>query len=71
LALTARDAQTTGADLLNISDPLTWYNFNRVMTHVLLEFENKREAAKLKVQLQGIACILGAKPEDFNDDDED
>lgn len=59
------------ADELAIRDPLTRFQFNAACALVYQEFENKRQAEQLKVQLQGIAVILGADPKNFKDAAED
>lgn len=73
----ARDSRRRASDILQITDELTAFEFEAVMSYLLQCYDNKREAARLKLQLQGIAIILGADPakfppeEDVEDDDDD
>lgn len=66
----AETAKKSPSDLLEITDKLTAFQFNGACQFVLINFDNERAALRLKMQLRGIALILGAKPEDFKDDDD-
>lgn len=71
LAHVARVAKKAPSELLEITDELTAFEFDAACSLVYRQDETKRVAQRLNAQLKGIALLMGAKPEDFADDEPD